>query len=36
MHWDWEQYLRQPQWFISSLSAMFNEEAEDAKRKSKS
>ena len=29
-------YRRQPQWFLTALSAMFNEEAEDAKRKAKS
>jgi hypothetical protein len=35
MHWDWQQYLSQPQWFINALSAFFNEQAEDAKRRAK-
>ena len=29
MHWDWETYLKQPQWFVTNLSVMFNEEAEE-------
>jgi len=35
MHKGMDWYRRQPQWFITALSALLNEEAEDAKRKSK-
>jgi hypothetical protein len=35
MKWSWQEYRAQPQWFVSALLIMLQEEAEEAKRKSK-
>lgn len=36
MGWDWEQYRRQPQWFVTGLFSMYQNEAEELARKAKS
>lgn len=33
MKWDWYTYRQQPQWFIDVLLTMFQNEAEESKRK---
>jgi hypothetical protein len=33
--WTWQQYREQPQWFITSLLTMIQNEAEQANRRSK-
>lgn len=35
MKWTWDEYLRQPQWFVSNLLMMLQAEAEEAKRRAK-
>ena len=35
MKWDWHTYRSQPQWFITSLLTMLQNEAEEAKTKGK-
>jgi hypothetical protein len=35
MGWDWFQYRQQPQWFITNLMFMLQNEAEEAKRRAK-
>ena len=34
-HWTWQQYREQPQWFITSLLTMMQNEAEEMNRKNK-
>jgi hypothetical protein len=35
MGWTWQEYRAQPQWFVISLLTMMQNEAEEAKRRSK-
>jgi len=35
MSWTWQEYRDQPQWFITMLLSMLQNEAEEAKRRSK-
>jgi hypothetical protein len=35
MSWSWHEYREQPQWFITMLLSMLQNEAEETKRKAK-
>lgn len=35
MKWDWQTYRAQPQWFVTMLLSMLQNEAEETNRKAK-
>jgi hypothetical protein len=35
MKWTWADYRDQPQWFVTNILLMLQEESEEAKRKAK-